>query len=378
MTSKSLVALLAVLCAVAFGCGGTGSAPQGNIEPKVQGTAQFQPAYYVLSLEYAPPGDLSGNTFYAQATTYGAIADLGSAFTGSPKLQFQNAVSPQGAAPLLGPSFSLSTVPGFSQSFQGTYTNLAANGSSWSLTGAVTSVTDQVDHTQDVFFLWLNPAVSVSQTGSNIGRFQISTPVQPGGAAEPMDVVWVSVAELLNPGLIPPSKLGPQTVNNVTGLPGLSSLCADPSQCIASDFAPIVSLDPLVSVAATNDPSTVDPSRFVYVGNAIFMGPGCVGCSSAVNAYWFTDSGISANSESIAYTVPLRTTPQVFGSFSFSSVNPGFTWRYTTSAGNAAGLHQSQAILQSSTIHCYENVGMFEDTLFHTFLFQQPPPIGSC
>jgi hypothetical protein len=58
-----------------------------------------------------------------------------------------------------------------------------------------------------------------------------------------MDVLTVSVAELLNPQLIPANKLGPQTIHGIV-LPGLSVLAP-------ADFQTILSQDPFVSVAPT-------------------------------------------------------------------------------------------------------------------------------
>lgn len=286
----------------------------------------------------------------------------------------------QGAASDLGPSFAFATVNEQPQTFQDTYTNLAADGSQWSIVGAVTSTTDNVDHTQDVFFLWLNPQAVVSQTGAYSGTFTIGTPNQQNGQPQPMDIIDVSVAELLNPSLIPASKLGPQTVNGVSGLPGLSTLCAQPTQCTANDFANIVQLDSLLTVVSTETPSAVDKVRFVYIGNAQLQGPECSFCDQVVTAYWYTDSGLSSNNtETFSYTVALRASTQTSGSFTLPlAESDSFTWSNLTSLGSATGLHQSQAILESSVLDCYENLAIFEDTLFHTFLFQQPTGNTGC
>jgi len=243
------------LAAVLAGCGTGARSTQTPPPPGgIQGTATFQPAYFILSLEYAPPGNESGNGYYALATTDGTIAEFTSTFAGSPTLDYDSSGDTLGTAADLGPSFAFADVNGLAASFQDTYTNTAAQDSKWSIAGAVTSTTDNVDHTQDVFFLWLNPQAVVNQTGQSSGTFAIGTPSLQNGEPEPMDIIDVSVAELSNPSLIPVGKLGPQTVNGVSGLPGLSSLCAQPAQCTPNDFATIVNFDSVIAIPSTESP----------------------------------------------------------------------------------------------------------------------------
>lgn len=116
------------------------------------------------------------------------------------------------------------------------------------------------------------------------------------------------------------------------------------------------------------------------IGNAQLYGPDCASCSQIVTAYWYTDASLSLNNvEPFSYTVALRASTQTSGSFSLPLAQTNsFTWNHQTSLGSATGLHQSQAILKSSVVGCDENVTIFEDTLFHTFFFQQPTGNTGC
>jgi hypothetical protein len=367
-------AIVVTLASVLAGCGGNRATFTGG----PQGTATFQPSYYILSVEYAPPGNQSGNAYYAAATTYGPITGIGSTFVGSPTLDYSGSGNTQGATTdLVGPSFAFSSISGLPQSFQVNYTNTLAKGDTASTAGAVTSSSDPVDHTQDVFFLWLNPQVVVSQTDASTGTYTLGTPSQ-GAQPEPMDVIDVSVAELLNPSLIPAAKLGSQTVNGVGGLPGLSSLCAQPAQCTASDFSTIVNFDPFSSssVPSTEVPANVDPVRFVFINSTQLEGPDAQGDPDVVHLYWFTDTAVPPGStEPLPYTVGLRAAPQTSGSFTLSlAQNNSLIWNNLVSNGPNTGHHQSQIILGSSTVGCLEDPDSYEDMLFHTFLFQQPSP----
>jgi hypothetical protein len=56
-----------------------------------------------------------------------------------------------------------------------------------------------------------------------------------------------------------------------------------------------------------------------------------------------------------------------------------FTWTSGQSVGETNGsAHTMNVNLATSTVDCDEQIYIFEDTLFHTYVFQQPSGNNSC
>src|SRR5579864_1264390 len=108
-----------LLTATLLSCGSGSRQSNPPPPPPPNGAATFQPSYYILSLEYAPPGNESGNSYYALQTTDGTISDFNATFVGHPGLDFNPSRSgTQGAASDLGPSFAFGSVPRLAGEFQ--------------------------------------------------------------------------------------------------------------------------------------------------------------------------------------------------------------------------------------------------------------------
>jgi len=115
--------------------------------------AEFLPPYQILSVLYAAPGNASSNGFM-NTTSYGTTTSVGQQFQAGTQITF-TITGPFGIT-CCTTAFGFTTATGSSQSFQETYSQ--GSGS------AVVSVKNPVDHTQDQFFLFLNPMVTVTQT----------------------------------------------------------------------------------------------------------------------------------------------------------------------------------------------------------------------
>ncbi|HEY6349572.1 MAG TPA: hypothetical protein VI636_09205 [Candidatus Angelobacter sp.] len=370
-----------------------------NVTGVTAAAATVHPAFYILSLLYAPPGNASSNGF-TNTVTSGTTTTIGSSFQDAVSITFTG--GPKGLGGFsLGGNFGFSTTSFDSTATTDTY--MSATGSQ------IVSAEDKVDHTQDIVFLWLNPQLNMLQTGTSVPAnvsYSIGVPFQSSGQIdaglpEPMDIVPIRLGAMMTtPTQVPLGALLPQTVddskgNPVTGLPGLALVCADhhfyPNSCnqqnqcgcVASDFTQIVNQDVLLGISNTEAPSALDANRFVSIESQKLEGPQCpVGqtCGDERNTFGVTDSNqtVVTKGDQHAYSVGYTVTYGVplIWSVQFKQE---WTWTNMESKGTINGTsHQAQVTLGTSTHECFENVPIFEDTLYHTFVFQQPTTAGGC
>jgi hypothetical protein len=351
-------------------------APAGKVDPK----------YYILSLLYAPPGNDSSNG-YSNSTTYGTTTTVSQSFQEGVSTTFTTSAGFLGSGGTLGWTFGSSTMTGSSEAFGWT----VSDGQGVALNAVGPS--NAINHSQDTFVIWLNPEVTFEPTSTNAMNYGIGTPPQSTsepdpGAPQGMDVVTVSVAELQNPGLIPASVLGSQHLADGEVLPGLSSICANPNACVASDFTAIVQSDPLVGFSPTQNPTSVNGAnntRFVEIYSAeLLSGPPYQGADPVSNSFTASDSTQTTDTWTGGYSY--TTGFSIGGNLNFlgfggiSATNTTtFTWSYSESVGDTDGqTHEMNINLESTTVGCSEDIAVFEDTMFHTFAFQQPTGNTSC
>ncbi len=354
--------------------------------PSVQGclfsaslSGAFDPAYQILSVIYSPPGDHSSNGF-ANTTSTGTTTTVGSNFGQGTTTTYSasGGLIGQGS---LGVTFGVSAATGNSQAFSVTYQQ--GDGSQ------LLSVSQPVDHSQDQFFLWLNPEMSFNSGSSSSATYSVGTV-----SNQPMDIVNVNVAGLQNPSLIPLSVLLPQTIQPGVTLPGLAKVCANPLPpdqctqanacgCVASDFAPIIATDPLINVSQLTPPSQIDSNRFVFVNSQILEGPAQQGGGPVLNSFTESDSTLQSltETEMLTTSTTYSTTSGVDIPFLFTLTfgnTSSFMSTITESQGTQNGsAHQASVTLGSSKVACFEHVDIYEDTAFHTFAFALPaaPPL---
>lgn len=176
-----------------------------------------------------------------------------------------------------------------------------------------------------------------------------------------------------------------------------------------SDFAKILANDPLLNgnptlnattatnplsidtsgVAACSNPTPANSCRYVPVkesGSSVQMttllaGPECSGCDRPINSYSQTDNSSTTQtySESHSETASYSAKGSLpFGLGSFTSTDT-WTWTDTESTGAIDGtMNQIQYSLSSSTVDCSQEVLIYEDTTFHTYVTQQAPGNTSC
>jgi hypothetical protein len=340
---------------------------------------QFAPLYYILSVLYAAPGNSSNNGFSNTASN-GETTSISKTFTAGQSFTFSSAVSlGDGAGVSFGVSHSSSS--GSSQAFQVTYQ--AGTGKT------IQSVNQDIDHTQDQIFLWLNPQVTLTSSSaspSNSANYTVS----PQGS-EQGDIININVGDLLNPVSIPLLILEPQVVKPGVTLPGLSAICAHPVPCTAmnacgcvpADFAEIVAADPLVGKSDTTPPSQVSADRFKYITNEPLEGPEEVGGAPVKTTYTVTDSALTSatltDTDSYGVSYTSSGVVDIPGLFNFQLSNTDtFTWTNSMSYGESSGTaHTATVTFGSNKPDCLVYVDIYEDTVYHTFAFSLAEPLPS-
>ena len=346
-------------------------------------TATASPKYQVLSILYIAPGNASSSGF-STSQSQGTTRSVSSNFSELGSISF--------TAGFLGAQNTVTFGSGVDQGNSSSYTVTTQ-----SSTGAeLKSVQQKMDHTQDTFYLLVDPDFQFTQTASSnvdygIGHSVDATGSFPNGKVPP-DIIPSNVRGFQNPlnGNLPLSYLEPQVVYPNTTLPGIESICANPLPpsecttenacgCTAADFATVVSQDELAGVTSdTVLPSTVDPNRFVHVTFEPLDGPEQSGTGPATSTYTVSDSSMSnestsnGTSYSVGYTHKFSTGGT--GTFDFGvKSTETFTYSQTQTAGNLNGQYHSGTVtLGTGDVGCHEYVDVYEDTTYHTFAYALP------
>jgi len=304
-----------------------------------------------------------------------------------------------------------SETTGDTQAFTNTITSASSVGN-----GSNSSAPNALNHSNDMFIIWLNPEVTVQATSATTANYSVATPEQTSSDPSPgypqgADSVEVFASELIN-GAVTAVHLNPQTMIDPNThlsytVPGMASLCknvniseylagqctlADQCGCQKSDWTEILGQDALLNEPNTYDPldgNTSGPSectasgvtkssecRYVYIGQTTLQGPSYTGGNIPSNSDVWNDSQVATDisSESHAETVgvswKVSGAPGGTGPSFMSSTS--FTWTQGETTGKINGYaHQAQLTVQSSTTYCDEPVLVYMDTVYHTFLFQE-------
>ena len=396
----------------------SGTALTGGSDP---GQITVDPKYLVTSIIYSTPGNRSQSGF-TNATTDGTTTSVTDSTTIGSTVTFS----------IGGEFLGVGSTVSWSYGHAITTGNTSAATETISQATGVANATNStapnaINHLQDLFIIWLNPAVLITQTGDRSGTFSMGTKLQgPGdpspGQPQAQDQVEVFAQSMMANAqgvtTVPVEILKPQIFNGQT-LPGLANVCANlitgyPGSCtqanqcgcVPSDFTPILNLDPLLNFTSTQSPLNADISgaaacanptsssncRYVPVTvapgssvqvNELLAGPQQVGGNIPVNTFTQTDSNQTTLTETdtVADTVGM-TIEHVFkplvGNFGLRNQTQ-WTWTHSQSTGVINGrAHTMSVTLSSSTVDCSEQIPIFEDTVYHTFVFQQPAANPSC
>jgi len=395
--------------------------PDGSVTP----SGVLYPKYKVVSIIYAPPGNYSSDGF-TNTLTDGTTTTIANSFQVGESITYYAGWNFLGVGNTLSWTFGESETTG--NSTQVTDTISQASGVSLA---SIPSNPNAIDHKQDLILIWVNPSIVLDLTGSQSVGYGVGTQFQTAGDPNPgtpeaMDVVQITAGTML------PNSSGNTTVkieyleqqqyvdtNGTQYLPGLAAICAnqkyypnncnaDPNGqcgCVPSDFTTILAQDPVLNYASTESPMNADTSgatactcpsssdkcRYIPVMNLtggcsagnqvheLLEGPECSGCDRIINTFGETDSSSTTEtlSESFSTTVGYGWDVKL-GNSGLKSSNT-FTWTDTESQGAINGsAHTMTGTFSSGTVGCDEDIPVFMDTIFHTFLYYTPSGNNSC
>ncbi|WP_089160544.1 carboxypeptidase-like regulatory domain-containing protein [Caballeronia sordidicola] len=301
-------------------------------------------AYYLLAVTYIPPGNMS-TTLYLHGTTIGSQIQLQT--TSGDGLSFQF----MAPAVQFSGSFIYSDITG--EAFQ-----MTSNGS-WG--PQVTANTDLPDHLNDLFWLWTNPQMTVQNQNNN----QTVTSLQPP-PGQPVNVVAISLGELLGYVTTPAYKAA--QLGNLT----------------SADRSAIVKTDPFFNTGpgpVTLPAPVLDPTRFVYLNETWQVNGPDHQHDPTYGAGFDTSTQqihgiISGYQNQVTVSIMGGGTVSFITSASaFIGTQYQFTYQKTTQS-NTGTITDAQGLLESNTVCWHQDVDVYWDGAFGTYLFQ-PKDNGS-
>jgi hypothetical protein len=314
-----------------------------------------------------------------------------------------------------GASLGVTASTSDSTAFQETFTD-----GSGIANASQTTNPNAINHNQDLFLIWLNPEVTVLSDGSTPESYSVGIQPTANGETPAPDVLEITanVMEANSAGVttVPAVWLN-QQYNAATGqyTPGLAAICAnqtyypnncggDPNGqcgCTPADFEPILAMDPLLNYSSTQSPLLANASnncatlpipsgsncRYVPVpdqpGSTVqevetLAGPDYPGDNNSPNTFTQTENTQTTQTygESSGESVSVSLKAGVAISLTTTDT---WTWTNSQSIGTANGSGATLSVtLNSATVGCGQDIPVYEDTVFHTFVFQQPAGNNSC
>jgi hypothetical protein len=314
------------------------------------------PKYYILTLVYAPPGctttaafRCSGNGIvdYQSGSSTGTKVSTQESFTsdtglsvdaGISKDESKDGVKPFSSSLSLG--FSNTVTDGFSETIAKTQT----------LDIKVQALADGIDHGQDLFFLLLNPAVSVIALGK-MAQWNL------GFAGDSAQLYRLSVSELKNPGSMPKDVADELRNRGFTN----------------EDFQTILAQDPFSQSQATVDPVRFVPTTLTFP----YEPPDSASCPGGACTCASITSTIKND---FAREVTRQYQSKYSTSASIGVAVPGlnlkdtesWTWTNTSSKTSTTGSSNSASVTISCPSFNYEGptlMSVYWDTLYGSFVF---------
>ena len=294
-------------------------------------TGMVAPAYYLVTVLYAPPGNKSKASYFAGSSA-GTTTNTADVFGVGTKVGVTGNV-----IATTDYQFTQQTAQSF-QVTKTTKTELDAN-----------SVADQIRHGQDTFYIWVNPIINYTQQQSP--GLPINISLGSSGGAN-MTVVPFTADELTHKEPIPDYKQ--QYLHNFTD----------------TDFAQVLSADPWVA-SPNYQP---DLNRFIKITTLQLDGPDNPGDNPPGEGASVDDSQVACITNTISQTIGSDFGGAVgvdfFGQGEKATMVYSVFWRNTNSAGNCNGSSQTATVdLSTTTVGYHDVIDVYEDSIYHSFSY---------
>jgi hypothetical protein len=215
---------------------------------------------------------------------------------------------------------------------------------------------DGIDHDNDLFYLWLNPVLSVSVDRKNRISWEL------GMDGPTMTIQYVPVAWLKNPSLMPPG------VKQLLDAAGLRQ----------SDYASILSTNPFASGA-----SAIDTNRYWPLTQSFPYKPPLTAPDPVPTETYTVQNSVTSTSthtEEVEYGVSVSVSAGLKAPFSASlKVTQSFQWTNTNSQSQQSQSSQSASVTIGGPAFGYTGLTdllAYWDSVYSSFMFAFPtePP----
>jgi len=298
---------------------------QNPQKPMAQGT--FRPRYYLITILYAPPGNLS-EASYASGSSTGAKSEITTTNAGGFSIQESSTFID------IGFGFQIGSKDGHSLETKKETTQ----------TLSLQSQADALNHLKDMFYIWTNPQVDLQQTAGNSAT--VSLRARDG---EAVTIVNLTAEELQDPTKIPSTKK--QALSNLK----------------SEDYQAILSFDPYVTGTA------IAPSRYFKVGTLQIDGPDQTGdpiSGQGIKISTEEIAGIiSGSTDKIDLSVLVGIEIDFIGKAGLK-VGGTYEWEYDKSKEDTTGQTQEIELkLASSTVGYHDVIDVYFDSVFQSFSY---------
>ena len=317
--------------------------PIPPIHPPTVYSGEVIPRYQILTLVYAPPGTNGGKS--SSQVAYGSGSTTGT--TDSTSSSFKESADV---------SASVNAIVGASAEFNASQTTSGSAQVEIKKTDSyqisvVGPAQDGISHSNDIFYLWLNPRLDVTVEGNFVSwELDVNNP--------PMRIQYAYVDWLQDPSLIPAG------VADQFAAAGLTT----------ADYAQILACNPFSSGDSVIDSNRFIPTLFSFA----YEPPLAVGDPVPTMTFTQTSSTTDTTSQQVQVqygvtaTVSASTPAAQSGISAAFKVSGSLEWTATSASATSEGSTQSASVTVGGPAFGYTgptDVLVYWDTVFNSFMF---------